>query len=77
MSEPSGVPGPTIAVVVNGERREIPSGLTLAQALPLLAAPREGFAVERNGAVVPRSAHGATPLADGDRLEVVTFVGGG
>jgi sulfur carrier protein len=34
-------------------------------------------AVERNGEIVPRAAHGATLLADGDRLEIVVAVGGG
>ena len=34
-------------------------------------------AVERNGEIVPRSAHAATLLADGDRLEIVVAVGGG
>jgi len=34
-------------------------------------------AVERNGEIVPRARHAATVLADGDKLEVVHFVGGG
>jgi len=34
-------------------------------------------AVERNGEIVPRGAHGSTPVADGDRLEIVVAVGGG
>ncbi|MCD6042082.1 MAG: thiamine-biosynthesis protein ThiS, partial [Burkholderiales bacterium] len=34
-------------------------------------------AVERNGEIVPRSAHASTLLADGDRLEIVVAVGGG
>ena len=67
----------TVPVVVNGESKLVPEGLTLAEALPLLSAPREGFAVERNGAVVPRSAFAATRLEAGDKLEIVTFVGGG
>jgi thiazole synthase/sulfur carrier protein len=67
----------TVSVFVNGDPKLVPEGLTLAEAQPLLAAPREGFAVERNGAVVPRSAFAATRLEAGDRLEIVTFVGGG
>ena len=35
------------------------------------------IAVERNGEIVPRGSHGATLLADGDRLEIVVAVGGG
>jgi thiamine biosynthesis protein ThiS len=38
--------------------------------------PRK-VAVERNLAIVPRSAYGSTPLADGDRIEIVHFIGGG
>jgi sulfur carrier protein len=34
-------------------------------------------AVERNGEIVPKSAHGATLVQDGDRLEIVVAVGGG
>ncbi|MBL8406345.1 MAG: sulfur carrier protein ThiS, partial [Candidatus Accumulibacter sp.] len=35
------------------------------------------IAVERNGEIVPRSRHGETMLADGDRVEIVVAVGGG
>lgn len=66
-----------LRVTVNGEPKELPQGVSLADALALLGAPREGVAVERNGAIVPRAKHAETPILDGDRLEIVTFVGGG
>ena len=65
------------AIFVNGEPRELAGRPTLADALAVLGAPKVGIAVERNGAIVPRSLHASTRLDDGDRLEIVTFVGGG
>ena len=62
---------------VNGLERDIPEGQTLRQLLDALGLPPERVAVERNGEIVPRDRHGDTELADGDRLEVVQFVGGG
>ncbi|HEY6821927.1 MAG TPA: sulfur carrier protein ThiS [Burkholderiales bacterium] len=42
-----------------------------------LALKGKKIAVERNGEIVPKSAHASTLLADGDRLEIVAAVGGG
>jgi sulfur carrier protein len=67
----------SIAVNVNGERRRLAPDTTLAQLLSELAPNGRRFAVERNGTIVPRSQHGSTALADGDRLEIVVAVGGG
>ena len=64
-------------VQVNGEPREAPDGATVAQLVDLLGLPPLRVAVERNGDVVPRRRWAEVPLADGDRLELVTFVGGG
>jgi sulfur carrier protein len=68
---------PVIQVTVNGERREIAPGRTLEQLLAELAVKRAGTAVEVNEAVVPRSEYARTPLAEGDRIEIVTMFGGG
>ena len=62
---------------VNGERTELPDGLTVAGLLRHLGVRAERVAVERNGAVVKRARHGEEKLAPGDVLEIVTFVGGG
>lgn len=65
-----------IAITVNGEARQVPAGTTVAGLIALLGLPGK-VAVERNLDVVPRAEHAETPLAAGDRLEIVTFVGGG
>ena len=62
---------------VNGLSREVPEGSTVASLLEGLELGPERVAVERNGAIVPKPEYDATPLAEGDRLEVVQFVGGG
>ena len=66
-----------ITVTINGESKEIPGGLTLAQCLEWLGMPADRVAVERNLEIVPRSGWDSTPVSAGDRLEVVHFVGGG
>ncbi len=61
---------------MNGEPRTVAEGMTVASLLAELKV--EGrVAVERNREVVPRARHGEVTLEAGDRLEVVTFVGGG
>ncbi len=62
---------------VNGEKLELPEGLTVAALLLHLGVRAERVAVERNGAVVRKARHAEEPVASGDVLEIVTFVGGG
>ena len=64
-------------IQVNGEQRECDAGLTIAELLVQLELDAKYLAVERNLELVPRSDHADTRLVDGDRLEVVTLVGGG
>ncbi len=64
-------------IVVNGDSREVAETLTIAHLLKELGLAGKLVAVERNEAVVPRAQHAETTLSDGDRLEVVHFVGGG
>jgi sulfur carrier protein len=66
-----------IDVEVNGALRPIAAGTTVATLLAELGLADRRVAVERNREVVPRAEHARTVLAAGDRLEVVTFVGGG
>ena len=63
-------------VQVNGELREVQAGTILALVEELGLDVRK-VAVERNLEIVPRSLHGTTALTDGDRIELVQFVGGG
>lgn len=66
-----------IDVVVNGEARAVAPGTTVAALIVQLGLGDRRVAVERNREVVPRAEHGTTVLAAGDRVELVTFVGGG
>jgi len=64
-------------IFVNGRQRTVPEGATLAQLLAQLELQAHHVAVEINMELVPRAQHERHRLADGDRLEVVTLVGGG
>lgn len=68
-------------IVLNGETMQVEAGTTVAMLVTRFAGesgrdPR-GIAVERNLEIVPKSQHALTVLEDGDRLEIVQFVGGG
>lgn len=67
----------SIEVVVNGDTRIVLQGTTVAALIIELGLGDRRVAVERNREVVPRAAHATTTLAAGDKLELVTFVGGG
>lgn len=64
-------------ITLNGENRLIDAGLTVMGLIEQLGYQGKRIAVERNGEIVPRSAHANTQLADGDALEIVVAVGGG
>jgi len=63
-------------IQVNGDTREVAAGTILALVGELGLDPRK-VAVERNLEIVPRSLHAQTTLVEGDRIELVVFVGGG
>jgi sulfur carrier protein len=67
----------SIDVVINGQPRTLNAGTTVTALIGELGLGDRKVAVERNREVVPRAQHATTVLADGDRLEIVTFVGGG
>jgi sulfur carrier protein len=62
---------------INGDPRDLPDGLTVATLIEHLAMKPDRLAVELNLQIVPRPQWLATTLKDGDKLEVVRFVGGG
>jgi sulfur carrier protein len=64
-------------VVVNGERWDLPEGSTVEDVLRRLDAPATGVAVACRGEVVPRASWPATPVRDGDEIDVLTAVQGG
>jgi len=71
------VSAPSLTLTVNGEPRDLPPGTTVAGLLADLGVPTRGSAVERNRELVPRRQHAETTLCSGDRIEIVTLVGGG
>ena len=66
-----------IEVNVNGAAQRFESDTDVAALLARLQLAGKRVAVERNGEIVPRSRFAQTPLANGDRLEIVVAVGGG
>ena len=66
-----------IQVTVNGKAHRFERPVEVAALLSSLNLVGKKVAVERNGEIVPRSAHASTVLADGDQLEIVVAVGGG
>jgi len=66
-----------IQVTVNGKAHRFERPVEVAALLSTLNLAGQKVAVERNGEIVPRSAHANTLLADGDQLEIVVAVGGG
>ena len=64
-------------LTINGEPRELDGAPDLAALIASLELDARKVAVERNLEIVPRSLYAATPLADGDRIEIVHFIGGG
>jgi thiamine biosynthesis protein ThiS len=68
---------PSIRIQINGEEREVAAGSSISDLLRTLGLDRQACAVEVNLTLVPKARHGAHILADGDRLEVVSLVGGG
>jgi thiamine biosynthesis protein ThiS len=64
-------------LTINGEDREFSSNLTVASLLDQLGMKPDRVAVELNRDLVQRDRWPTTQLANGDKLEIVHFVGGG
>ena len=66
-------------IILNGETRPVDYATTATVAALLAGLGHQGkrVAVEKNGEIVPKSLHSTTPLADGDKIEIVVAVGGG
>jgi len=67
----------TIEIVVNGEPRRVPQGLSLDNLIVWLKIDPSRVAVERNLAIARKADWQSIPIQPGDRLEIVWFVGGG
>jgi sulfur carrier protein len=64
-------------ITINGARRVVPDGLTVRGLVEHLELTEGPVAVEVNLAIVPRARHAEHPVASGDVIEIVHFVGGG
>ncbi len=64
-------------LIVNGEEKQFPELSTLAALIEHIGAKSDRVAIELNRDIIPRARWDATSLKDGDRLEIVHFVGGG
>jgi thiamine biosynthesis protein ThiS len=62
---------------VNGQQRAAGNGMTLTEFLQNEGYDIQRVAVEKNGRIVPKVSFGTEILSDDDRLEIVSFVGGG
>ena len=66
-----------VNLVVNGESKRVPADLTMRQLLVHLELDPRMVAVEYNGEILHRQHWDRTVMGEGDRLEIVTMVGGG
>jgi len=64
-------------ITLNGDARAIPDGLSVEGLLQHLGIVSKKVAVERNLEIVPKSTFPSTLITEGDRLEIVHFIGGG
>lgn len=64
-------------LIVNGEAKVLPPSADLADLVRSIGLDPRKVAIELNLAIVPRSLYGDTLLSDGDRIEIVHFIGGG
>lgn len=64
-------------LTVNGEPQSFEGPLDVAGLVAALGLEPRKVAIERNREIVPKSVYAQTRLAEGDRIEIVTFVGGG
>lgn len=67
----------SLGIRVNGEHRRVRDGVSIAAMLNAIGVDPAKVAIERNLAIVPRSAFGEVCVEDGDDFEIVHFVGGG
>jgi thiamine biosynthesis protein ThiS len=73
----SAIVSDAILISLNGEGRRVAAGLTVAGLLQQIGLDRRKVAVELNQEIVTRSTYAETRLAQGDKLEIVHFIGGG
>jgi sulfur carrier protein len=67
----------TMTITLNGETTHIPDNITVLGLLEHLKVQHQRVAVELNTEIVKKDVYGATPVKEGDSLEVVSFMAGG
>ena len=68
---------PEIRIELNGQPAVVPAGTTVADLVARTLPNARAYAVEVNRAVLSRRDHATREVRDGDRIEIVTLVGGG
>ena len=66
-----------MTITVNGEKREVPDGLTVSALLEHLGMKSDRVAIERNLDILPRQRWSETAVQPNDSFEIVHLVGGG
>lgn len=66
-----------VVAIINGRERPLADGVTIADLLAELALGGRRVAIELNRDIVPKSEYASRSICDGDRIEIVQFVGGG
>lgn len=64
-------------IILNGEKRSFDKALNIRELLEGLGIKPEGVVVEQNMKVLKKTEHGISHIKDGDKIEIVQFVGGG
>lgn len=64
-------------ITLNGDRREVPDGISVADLLAHLGLDERGIVVEHNREILRRPRYPEVALREGDEVELVHFVGGG
>lgn len=64
-------------ITLNGDRRDVPDGMSVADLLAQLGLDERGIVVEHNREILRRPRYGEVTLREGDEVELVHFVGGG
>lgn len=66
-----------MTITLNGEKKQMPDGITVIALLEFLKIQRQRVAVELNREIVKKDLYGTTAIKEGDSLEVVSFMAGG
>ena len=67
----------TMTIILNGQKKDVPDGITVLGLLEHLNIQQQRVAVERNEEIVRKALYAETIIGEGDSLEVVSFMGGG